>query len=203
MRAMRRGVLGLGLASLLVSRAGAAPADLAFMVIRAGREVGTHRVRFRDDAGLLRAMSEVRITVRLAGFVVFRYAHDTEEAWRGNRLVALDSRLERNGQASVSTARAEGERLRLRGSAGEALLPAAAAPLTWWRAASLVPGVPLFDPREGLPVEPRLERRAEAGGQRVTLTGGEGAVILYDAAGTWVGFETTGEDGSRIIYRRA
>lgn len=203
MRAMRRGVLGLGLASLLAKQAGAAPADVAFVVIREGREVGTHTVRFRDDAGLLRAMSEVRIIVRLAGFVVFRYAHDTEEAWRGNRLVALDSRLERNGRAAASVARAEGDRLRLRGAAGEALLPAAAAPLTWWRAASLAPGVPLFDPREGRPVEPQLERRAEAGGQRVTLSGGEGAAILYDAAGTWVGFETTGEDGSRVIYRRA
>ncbi len=203
MRTMRRGVLGLGLASLLATRARAAPADLAFVVIREGREVGTHTVRFREEAGLLRAVSEVRITVRLAGFVVFRYAHDTEEAWRADRLVALDSRLDRNGRAMASLARAEGARLRLRGPGGEALLPAAAAPLTWWRAASLVPGVPLFDPREGRPVEPQLERRAEGGGQRVTLIGGEGAVILYDAAGTWVGFETTGEDGSRVIYRRA
>lgn len=203
MVAMRRGVLGLGLASALTTRAGAVPADLAFVVIREGREVGTHSVRFREEAGLLRAMTEVRITVRLAGFVVFRYAHDAEENWRGERLVALDSRLDRNGRTAACAARAEGDRLRLRGPVGEALLPAAAAPLTWWRAASLVPGVPLFDPREGRPVEPQLDRRAEAGGQRVTLIGGEGAVILYDAAGTWVGFETTGEDGSRVIYRRA
>lgn len=203
MVAMRRGVLGLGLASVLTTRAGAVPADLAFSVIREGREVGTHTVRFREEAGLLRAVTEVRITVRLAGFVVFRYAHDAEESWRGQRLVALDSRLDRNGRTAACAARAEGDRLRLRGPVGEALLPAAAAPLTWWRAASLVPGVPLFDPREGRPVEPQLDRRAEAGGQRVTLTGGEGAVILYDAAGTWVGFETTGEDGSRVIYRRA
>lgn len=203
MRARRRAVLGLGVASLLPMRAGAAPADLAFVVIREGREVGTHTVRFREEAGLLRAVSEVRIVVRLAGFVVFRYAHDTEEAWRGDRLVTLDSRLERNGRTTAIAARAVTEGLRLRGVAGEALLPAAAAPLTWWRAASLAPGVPLFDTREGRAVEPRLERRAEGGGQRVTLIGGEGAVILYDAAGTWVGFETTGEDGSRIIYRKA
>lgn len=203
MLAMRRAVLGVGLASLLPMRAGAAPADLAFVVLREGREVGTHIVRFHEDAGLLRAVSEVRIAVRLAGFVVFRYAHDTEEVWRGSRLVALDSRLERNGRTTAIAARSVADGLRLRGLAGEALLPAAAAPLTWWRAASLTPGVPLFDTREGRAVEPRLERRAEADGLRVTLAGGEGAVILYDAAATWVGFETAGEDGSRVIYRRA
>lgn len=202
MVATRRAALSLAMLPLLAARAGAALPDLRFVVLREGSEVGSHEVRFRQEAGLLRAASEVRIVIRLAGFVVFRYAHDTEEAWRGERLVALDSRLDRNGRRAMSAARAEGERLRLTGIAGEALLPASAAPLTWWRAASLLSAVPLFDPREGRPVEPRLERRAEAGGQRVTLVGGEGAEILYDAAARWIGFETTGEDGSRVTYRK-
>jgi hypothetical protein len=200
---LRRALFGLALLPLLHERASAAPADLAFKVIREGREVGTHRVAFRDDGALLRARSEVRIAITLAGFTVFRYSHDTEEAWQGDRLAGLNSRLDRNGRQSGCEVRAEGEGLRLRGAAGNVLLPPQAAPLTWWRAASFAPGIPLFDPREGRPVEPRLERRPEAGGQRVTLVGGEGAVILYDARGTWVGFETTGEDGSAIRYARA
>jgi hypothetical protein len=199
---LRRGLLGLAVVPLLQGRAVAAPPDLSFKVIREGREVGTHRVRFRDDGGLLRARSEVRITVTLAGFTVFRYSHDTEEAWQGERLVALNSRLDRNGRQTGCEVRAESDGLRLRGSAGNVLLPAQAAPLTWWRAASFAPGVPLFDPREGRAVEPQLQRRPDAGGQRITLIGGEGAVILYDRGDTWVGFETTGEDGSAIRYAR-
>jgi hypothetical protein len=199
---VRRAVLGLALAPLVAARAGAAPADLAFQVMREGREVGTHIVRFGAEGGLLRARSEVRVQVRLAGFTVFRYAHDTEEAWRGERLVALDSRLDNNGRAGACEARAEPGGIRLRGTAGEALLPPVAAPLTWWRAASLRPGVPLFDPRQGRPVSPELRRRPEGGGQRVTLIGGEGAEVLYDGAGRWVGFATTGEDGSPVTYRR-
>lgn len=204
---VRRGILGLALLPLLAARAPARAQlpleDISFRVMREGREVGTHVVRFRAEDGLLRARSEVRIQVRLAGFVVFRYAHDTEEAWRGERLVALDSRLDNNGRAGASQARAEAGGLRLRGTAGEALLPPRAAPLTWWRAASLAPGVPLFDPRQGRPVSPELQRRPEAGGQRVTLIGGEGAEVVYDGAGRWVGFATTGEDGSRVTYQRA
>ncbi len=199
----RRLAIGLGLAALLARPGEAAPPAIGFRVLREGAEVGTHRVRFRDAAGLLEVASEVRVTVRLMGFTVYRYAHDTEEAWRGERLVSLDSRLEKNGTVTTSAARAEGAGLRLRGAAGEALLPAEAAPLTWWRAETLRPGVPLFDPRGGRAVMPRIERAARPGGVLVRVIGGEGAEVLYDAAGTWVGFATTGEDGSAVRYERA
>ena len=206
---VRRGLLGLALlpgvimgpGMALAQAPGGAPADLAFVVVREGREVGTHTVRFRAEGGLLRARSEVRIVVRLAGIPVFRYSHDTEETWRGDRLVALDSRLDNNGRPGLCEVRAEAAGLRLRGTAGEALLPPIAAPLTWWRAATFSGGVPLFDPRHGLPVSPELRRRPEGGGQRVVLVGGEGAEIVFDPEGRWVGFSTTGEDGSRVTYR--
>jgi hypothetical protein len=205
----RRSVLGLALFPGVTMGPGMAraqapsgvPADLAFVVVRQGREVGTHTVRFRAEAGLLRARSEVRIVVRLAGIPVFRYSHDTEEAWRGDRLVTLDSRLDHNGRPGSCEARAEANGLRLRGTSGEAMLPPIAAPLTWWRAASFAGGVPLFDPRHGLPVSPELRRRPEGAGQRVVLVGGEGAEIVFDAGGRWIGFSTTGEDGSRVTYR--
>jgi hypothetical protein len=214
---LRRGVLGLALlpgaamgtgmaraqAQAQAQTPGGVPADIGFVVVREGREVGTHTVRFRAAQGLLQARSEVRIVVRLAGIPVFRYSHDTEEAWRGDRLVALNSRLDNNGRPGQCEARAEAGGLRLRGTAGEALLPPIAAPLTWWRAPTFLGGVPLFDPRHGLPVSPELRRRPDGAGQRVTLVGGEGAEIVFDADWRWVGFATTGEDGSRVTYRLA
>jgi hypothetical protein len=198
----RRAVLGAALLPFLPGAGHAAPADIAFKVIRGGAQIGTHTVRFRDDGDLLRARSDTRIQVRLAGITVYRYSHETEEAWRGARLVALDSRADRNGTPGTCQARAEGNGLRVRGTVGDNLLPGNACPLTWWRAATFAPGVPLFDPRNARPVQPVLERRPEGGGQRIKLIGGEGAEILYDAAGTWVGFATTGEDGSAVHYER-
>jgi hypothetical protein len=181
----------------------AAPADILFRVVREGAQVGTHRVRFREEAGVLEATSEVRVQVRLMGITVYRYSHDVAEAWRGERLVALSSRLDRNGTAKACEARADASGLTLTGSSGQARLPAEAAPLTWWRAATLRPGVPLFDPREGIAVQPRLETAREGANTRIRLIGGEGAEILYDRAGNWVGFATTGEDGSAVRYERA
>jgi hypothetical protein len=199
----RRLLLGFALVPLVGNRARAAPADIAFRVRREGRDVGTHTVRFRDDGDLLRARTEMRIEVKLMGFTVFRFTQDTEEAWRGERLVALESRSDRNGKVGNCRAQAEAAGIRLRGTAGEALIPANGAPLTWWRAATLRRDVPLFDVREGLPVAPRLERSAEGGVQRIRLIGGEDAEVLYDAAGNWIGFATTGDDGSAVTYARA
>jgi hypothetical protein len=200
----RRLVLGAAVMPLVGRRAMAAPADLSFRIMRQGSQVGTHTVRFRDEGDLLRARTEMRIRVTLAGFTVFRFTQDTDEAWRGERLVALDSRADRNGTPGICSAVGELNGLRVRGTAGEVVLPPNAAPLTWWRAATLLGGsVPLFDVREGRAVQPRLERLPQPNGQRIRLVGGEGAEVAYDARGTWTFFATTGEDGSSVTYERA
>lgn len=202
---MRRRVLLAGVPALSIPdvAAAAAPAGLDFRVLRGGSTVGTHTVRFREAAGLLEARSDVRIEVKLMGFTVFRYRHETIETWHGNRLAALSSHLDKNGASTGCEARISDAGLLLRGAEGEVRLPAEAAPLTWWRMATLRPGVPLFDPRKGIAVDPELRITPAQGGTRVVLVGGEGADVLYDAAGTWVGFATTGEDGSPVRYERA
>jgi hypothetical protein len=196
--AMRRRLLLA--AALLPATARAALPDLAFRVLRDGREVGTHRVVFRDQGGALVVASALRIQVRLAGFTVFRFTQDTEEAWRGDRLAALESRSDRNGRPGFCEARGERAGLRLRGVGGEVVLPPNAAPMTWWRVASLAPGVPLFDVREGRAVVPRIERLPASAGQRIRVTAGETTEVLYDADGTWAGFTTIGDDGSTVRY---
>ncbi len=201
----RRAALLLPGALLAAIPARAAPAPIGFRLIRNGTAVGTHQVTFRDlEGGVLEARSLVQVAVTLVGITVYRYRHETVESWRGERLVALTSRMDRNGTAGFCEARAEGGQLLLRGTAGEARLPATAAPLTWWRRATLAVDGPLFDPRQGMVVAPQLTRSAlPGGGLRVVLVGGEGADIAYDGAGTWVGFATTGEDGSAVRYERA
>lgn len=204
---MRRRDVAALLPGMLLAAPGlrAAPTAINFRMMRNGSAVGTHQVGFRDlEGGVLEARSEVRVEVKLVGITVYRYSHETVENWRGDRLVTLGSRLDRNGTPGFCEARAEGGQILLRGSAGEARLPAEAAPLTWWRQATLAPGVPLFDPRRGQPVAPQLARTAlPGGGLRVVLVGGEGAEVTYDAAGGWVGFATVGEDGTAVRYERA
>jgi len=198
----RRVLFGLAGLPWLGQTALAAPADIGFRVIRQGSEIGTHKVSFRQEGDLLRARTEIRVQVRLAGITLYRFTQDTDEAWRGDRLVMLESRADRNGRPGNCSAVAVPDGLRLRGTAGEALLPPTAAPLTWWRAATLLRDLPLFDVRDGLVVAPRLERSVEGGEKRVRLIGGEGAEIGYDARDAWISFATTGQDGSSVTYAR-
>lgn len=201
MKASRRRLLA-GLAAWPAA-ARAAPPGLAFRVLRDGQQIGTHRVAFREAGGRLQVASEIRLRLRLAGFTVFRFEQDCAETWQGERLLALDCRSERNGRPGGCAARAEPGGLRLAGAAGETLLPATAVPLTWWRAASLLGGAPLFDVREGRPLAPRIERLAEGPHLRIRVTGETTGEALYDAAGTWIGFATAGEDGSAVRYEPA
>ncbi len=200
----RRPLLALPMLALGMP-AMAAPGPIAFRMIRGGSPVGTHRVTFRDlDGGILEARSEVRVEVKLMGFTVYRYSHDTAEQWRGDRLVSIASRLDRNGTPGFCEGRAEAGGFLLRGTAGEARLPVDAAPLTWWRQTSFRPGVPLFDPRRGEVVQPGVTVSPHpCGGAKVVLVGGEGAEVVYDAAGGWAGFATTAEDGSAVRYEKA
>jgi hypothetical protein len=208
MRRRQAGLLLLGglpalLAAPRVSRA-AAPAPIAFRVLREGSPVGTHRVTFAEAEGLLRARSELVVEVRLLGIPAYRYCHDIEEAWHGGRLIALSSRLDRNGRRFAVEARADEGALVVTNAHGMQRLPPETAPLTWWRDRSF-PDAPLLDVREGRFVQPRLERLMPppGGGARWRLVGGEGAEIGYDPAGRWVEFATTGEDGSAIRYEQA
>jgi hypothetical protein len=187
MRRRQAGLLLLGglpalLAAPRISRA-AAPAPIAFRVLREGSPVGTHRVTFAEAEGLLRARSELVVEVRL---------------------LALSSRLDRNGRRFAVEVRADEGALVVTNAQGMQRLPPETAPLTWWRDRSF-PDAPLLDVREGRFVQPRLERLMPppGGGARWRLVGGEGAEIGYDSAGRWVEFATTGEDGSAIRYEQA
>lgn len=191
--------LALGLPFLSVRPLSAAPASVRFKVVREGREVGFHRVTVVQDGASLRAVAEIEIVVRLLSFTVYRYRVDAEEVWQNGRLVLAQSQSEKQGQANRFSARAEAGGLAWDGTAGRGRLPAEAAPLTWWREASM--RQPLFDPATGalVPVAPQ---RVAGQGLRWSVTADPGGEASYAAAdGAWIGFSTRAEDGSAIVYQ--
>lgn len=191
-------LLPLGLAP----PAAAAPTDARFKVMREGREVGFHRVGVTQSGNTLRAVAEIEIIVRLLSFTVFRFRVDAEEIWRDGRLVSADSRSEKQGRASVISVRAEAAGLVFQGTNGAGRLPADAAPLTWWREASM--RRPLFDPATGVLVTEPARRVAVGAGLRWSVSADPGGEATYAAPdGAWIGFSTQGEDGSIVTYQPA
>lgn len=194
----RRTALLLAPTLLLPRAAGAMPASVAFRVMREGRPVGFHRVTVTPLPDGVRATTQLEIVVKLLGFTVYSYSHRGEEEWRGDRLVSMRARAERQGTVTELSLRAEAGGLV---TANGQRLEANAAPLSWWREASMPH--PLFDAvtAESLP---KPARRLPGEGRRWAVEGNPGGEAVYSGPdGAWTGFTTTGEDGSSIVYEPA
>lgn len=184
---------------LLPAAAFAAPGPVRFRVLREGREIGTHQVRLSGNAGKLSVQTEIALQVKLAGFTVFRLRHDITEEWAGDRLQSLASRHDRNGTVTEARVVAEGNALLARGPAGEARLPANAAPLTWWNGAHFAR--PLIRPLNGTLLQTAATRGTVPNGAvQYSLNGEVEAVARYDTQGRWIALATKGEDGSAVVY---
>ncbi len=173
-----------------------------FRLVRQGRVLGTHSVVLTRTAAGLEVRAEVDLLVRVLGITFFRLNHVLTEAWAGDRLLRASGREERNGSVEQFSAEAEGDGLRVRGSAGERLLPGNAAPMAWWDPRR--PGRPLFDNANGAPLA--LDWRQEAqpdGGVLWRVTGAVAGETGFAPDGTWRHCRLTGDDGSLVTYEPA
>ena len=85
-----------------------------YTVLRQGSPIGRHVRTLRQDGETLAVETDVELAVKLLGIPVYSYRHRSVERWRGDTLVALDSRTDKNGEAK----RLQG----VRGSAGTLVL---------------------------------------------------------------------------------
>ncbi len=136
--------------------------------------------------------------------VVYRYEHRYAEVTvRDGRFRRVESRLNRNGRLVEVRAEATRDSVLVEGPAGAVRLPPDAAPLSWWEPQRFG-RVPLFGTSTGQEMRVAFARaRLPDGGERVRVTGELEVDLLYDASGAWIGFATTGEDGSAITYAPA
>jgi hypothetical protein len=184
--------------------AAAAEGDYAFRVMRRGDVVGTHTVRFSPRGADRIATSDISITPRVMGIVVYRYEHRYEEATIGERFRRVTSRLNRNGRIVEVRGEATGDAVLLDGTEGAQRLPADAAPLSWWVMPRLAGRIPLFGTTTGRALTLAWQsRRLPGGGAEYACTGDVTATVTYSAAGRWVGFTARGEDGTDIAYEPA
>jgi hypothetical protein len=172
-----------------------------FRVLRNGDfQVGTHSLRVATQGQRRMAVSDFSAAPRIMGVVVYRYEHRYTEVTEGGRFVSVSSQLNRNGRMLQVEAAAQADGVLVRSTNGEVRLPPNAAPLSWWEPQRFG-RVPLFGTTTGQAMNVTFERAQEAGGTTLWRCRGEiEADIRFDAQGRWVGFETKGDDGSRITY---
>src|SRR5919106_1124490 len=91
-------------------------------------DIGEHRMAVARQGDAIVVEHTAELAVEILGFTAFTRRTRFREVWRDNRLVEFDGLVEDNGKPFPVSARAEGDRLAIEGSAGRIDAPAATAP---------------------------------------------------------------------------
>ncbi len=212
---LRRDVLAGGAVFSAASQSGSiAPQlqpDLRFDVMRDGKRIGQHTIRFRRESTTLEVEIDVDIAVRVGPIVLYRYVLKGRETWQDGEFVSLETETNDGGTPHRVKAARTPERVVVEAQGvPKVIFPGNAIPLTHWN--NLCMDRPLFNPQDGAAITSKVLTRGE---DRVYLADGSavrairysliGKVVLddwYDMSRHWTALRAPGRDGSTIEYRR-
>jgi Family of unknown function (DUF6134) len=184
---------------------------LAFRLVRHSDAIGTHRVTFERDGGILTVRTAIDVLVTLLSIPVARYTHRSTETWQGTTLIGLSGETHKNGENEWINARRTDEGLVVLGSqTARYVAPEAAKPTSYWNRQTL--GGQMISMEDGVLLDMKLaEHRADrvrlASGSEIpanhySLTGPFAVDLWYDTSETWAGMAMTVIDGSKVLYER-
>lgn len=205
----------IGLGAFAVAPAHAAlpvPAGrvLAFDVMRKGKKIGSHVLRFEPAGDDLKVLIDVVLSVGFGPITLFKYKHDAVEQWRGGEWASVDATTVQNGKTMRVVARRTAGGVSVDGPKGKFVAPANTLAATHWNRRML--DGPFLNTQTGEVQRPKIERRGEVmvparGGairaDHYAMTGEVALDTYYDAGPTWAGLRFKGGDGSAITYERA
>ncbi len=157
-------------------------------------EIGRHVIGFACAGEDLIVETRVHSEVEVLLMPVFRREARYREVWRGDRLLAFESRFEDNGEVFEVRARASGERMVIDGENGRIEAPASVVSNHPWNAAVVLRPL-LFDTRSGrlqqVRVTPAGDATISLGGRAVSarkyrVTGDLERELWYDRDGNWL-----------------
>ena len=181
--------------------------EIAFLVLRHGTVIGTHRIRFARAQGRFVVRSDVEIEAGVPGAPLLRFVHHAEEVWVDGWLHAV-----------VSDTDDDGRRYRLRAERRDGIFQGSVngraftvsgyiIPSSLWHRDTPASGA-LFDTIDGMVkvVRPRLigAERVPVGGKPVlakhyALSGAFRRELWYDADCNLVRVAWLARDGSQIV----
>lgn len=181
---------------------------IAFDVVRGGRPLGTHIVRFEQTGDQLRVITDVDLQVRIGPITVFNYEHDAVETWQDGTLSRFQSSTRKDGEDLDVDARLDGNTWQISGTdySGDSLtnaLPVSLALSSHWNGYDVSAGE-IFNTETGEAMEVEftdlgtetvtvMGDRIEA--QRIRMEGTLAVDLWYGPNGEWLRceFEARGE----------
>ncbi len=181
--------------------------QLAFDVYRSGRQIGTHRLEFSEDEGMLRVDLEMNLHIRVLAIFNYRYLYRATEWWQDGVLHRLEVNVDDDGSVTRISAHLEGDQLRLVEGDEVRFLPKGMITTNHWNSAILSQQTvlnTLTGESSQLSVEFLGDMHVPAGLEEVPVRlyrlGGEleDTQTWYDQQGRWLGMEFSARDDSRI-----
>ncbi|KGK43135.1 hypothetical protein LH51_02240 [Nitrincola sp. A-D6] len=180
---------------------------LVFDVLRSGRTIGTHRLDFSEEQGMLRVDVEMDLNIRFMALFSYQYRYLASEWWSNGQLQRLDVRIDDDGDLTELSAQREGDYIHLVQGSQSRQIPAELLTTNHWNVALLSQSAvlnTLTGEISQLAVEFLGDATAPAGGKEVPVRqyrlGGEleDTDTWYDDQGRWLGMEFSARDDSRI-----
>ncbi len=201
-------VLALGLRPAAAQGVDLAGRTLDFRILRDGGEIGRQSVVFATAGPALTVTTKIAIRYRFLFFTLYRFDLDSIETWRDDRLVALATGTDDNGERYRVRARRDGDGVAVEGQKGDWRAPADVAPSSLWHRA-MIGRSPLLSVRRGDPLVVRYRligsEMVEIGGravpaEHVRVEGELERDLWFDGDGLLVRIRFEGDDGSEIVF---
>lgn len=107
--------------------------QIAFKVLRKGKDFGTHTIRFVGDAEeTLNVQVSVSLRAGLGPFTAYRYELDVEETWQQGNLVALSGSANDDGEDLRVEASRDGDQLTIDGTEFSGSVDVGILPISHW-----------------------------------------------------------------------
>lgn len=182
---------------------------LEYEVLRKGKKIGTHSIRFNKTNHGLKVTAKTKMKVSVLFVPVFKYEYISEELWCGDDLLSVETRVNDNGERSETVAVREGNTFVAQAGGKIYELPDDFFTTNHWNA-EVIDTTTLFNTITGEVNEVTFQRAGETvmdtadGEKNVTRYSVDGQLTIntfYDQSGNWSGMAFKHEDGSPIEFR--
>lgn len=181
---------------------------LAFAVYRNGEPIGRHEVAFRHNGQDLAVSTSVDFTVKMLGFIAYRYTHRAQEVWTGDAFQSVATQTDDNGTKYAVRAQRTTAGIDVQRPSGHEVMPVGVLPTSHWNIRQISQSS-LLNTQNGLQAHVQVtplgrdkvktaSRWIEASHYR--YAGDVTTDQWFDDRGRWVKTTFKASDGSTIEY---
>ncbi len=182
---------------------------IAFDIYRNGDLIGEQTVDFKKAEDGLAVNIDFHLKIKALYITFYKMTYTSKSLWKGDQLVALSTRTDRNGKITTVTADSEKGELVVKGPEGTASAPLGIYPTNHWNA-GVIASKQIVNTINGHINDVQLvskgveQVQTERGSVAATHYKYEGEIkndVWYDAQGRWLHMQFLGDDGSLIEFR--